>query len=93
MHANQLAGRAKPQGVTRSPWSHCSRPVTFTGAPVAEALAVSVLASVLLIGAHPGFAERAGRRMAGLARHVCPGIDPRKVAQTSKRLASLAGPR
>jgi hypothetical protein len=59
-------------------------------AGIAFALVVSVLAVALLVGARPGIAERAGRRMAGLARHVRPGIDPGKVAQTSKRLASLA---
>jgi uncharacterized membrane protein YbhN (UPF0104 family) len=35
-------------------------------------------------------ADRAGRRVAGLVRHVRPGIDPGKVARTSRRLASLA---
>src|SRR6266699_1575373 len=37
-----------------------------------------------------GIAERAGRRVARLARHVRSSIDPEKVAQTSKRLVSLA---
>jgi hypothetical protein len=59
-------------------------------AGIGFALVVLVLAVALLVGAHPGIAERAGRRVAGLARHVRPGIDPGKVAQTSKRLASLA---
>jgi hypothetical protein len=59
-------------------------------AGIGFALVVSVLAVALLIGAHPGIAERAGRRVAGLARHFRPGIEPGKVAQTSKRLASLA---
>ncbi|MCW2910088.1 MAG: hypothetical protein JWL68_4877 [Actinomycetia bacterium] len=68
---------------------HLSRSYLMV-AGIAFALVVSVLAVALLVGAHPGIAERAGRRMAGLARHVRPGIDPGKVAQTSKRLASLA---
>jgi uncharacterized membrane protein YbhN (UPF0104 family) len=59
-------------------------------AGIGFALVVSVLAVALLVGAQPGIAERAGRRVAGLARHVRPGIDPGKVAQTSARLASLA---
>jgi len=51
---------------------------------------VAVLAIALLVGAHPGVAERAGRRVASWARHVRSSIDPEKVAQTSKRLVSLA---
>ena len=42
------------------------------------------------MGAHPGIAERAGRRAASWARHVRPSIDPEKAAQTSKRLVLLA---
>jgi uncharacterized membrane protein YbhN (UPF0104 family) len=57
-------------------------------AGVALALVVSVAAIALLVGAHPAVAERAGRRMAGLARRVRPSIDPEKVAQTSGRLVA-----
>ena len=49
-----------------------------------------VLAAVLAVGAHPAVAGRAGRWAASVARHVRPGIDPEKVAETSSRLASLA---
>jgi uncharacterized protein (TIRG00374 family) len=59
-------------------------------AGIALALVVSILAIVLAVGAHPSIAERAGRRVARLARHLRSSIDPEKVAQTSKRLASLA---
>jgi uncharacterized protein (TIRG00374 family) len=59
-------------------------------AGAALALVVTAVTVVLLVRAHPGIAERAGRRLAGLARHVRPGIDPDQVARTSKRLASLA---
>jgi uncharacterized protein (TIRG00374 family) len=59
-------------------------------AGVALALVVSILAIVLAVGAHPGVAGRAGRQVARLARHVRSSIDPEKVADTSKRLASLA---
>jgi len=69
------------------------RPVSqsyLTVAGIALVLVVAVLAIALLVGAHPGIAERAGRRVARLARHVRSSIDPEKVAQTSKRLVSLA---
>jgi len=59
-------------------------------AGVALVLVVSVAAIVLLVGAHPAIAERAGRRVARLARRVRPSIDPDKVAQTSGRLVSRA---
>jgi hypothetical protein len=59
-------------------------------AGIALALVVAVLATLLGIGAHPEIAGRAGRWAASLARHVRPGIDPDKVAETSSRLASLA---
>ncbi len=59
-------------------------------AGIALVLVVAVLAIALLVGAHPGIAERAGRRLAGWARRVRSSIDPEKVAQTSKRLVSLA---
>jgi len=51
---------------------------------------VFAAATALLVGAHPTIAERAARRVARLARHVRPSIDPEKVARTSKRLVSLA---
>ncbi len=59
-------------------------------AGIAFALVASAAAIALLVGAHPGIAERAGRRVAGLARRVRPGIDPEKVGRTSRRLVSLA---
>ncbi len=59
-------------------------------AGAALALVVSVLAIALVVGAHPDIAASAGRRVAKVARHVRSSIDPEKVAQTSKRLASLA---
>src|SRR6266571_2966008 len=37
-----------------------------------------------------GIAGQAGRWAASVARHVRPGIDPEKAAETSRRLASLA---
>jgi hypothetical protein len=49
-----------------------------------------VLVLALLVGTHPAIAERAGRRAAGLARHIRRSIDPERVAQTSKRLVLLA---
>ena len=59
-------------------------------AGIALVLVVLMLAIALLVGAHPGIAERAARRAAGWARHVRPSIDPEKAAQTSKRLVVLA---
>jgi len=59
-------------------------------AGVALGLVVLVLALALLVGAHPGIAERAGRKVARLARRIRPGIDPEKVAQTSRQLATHA---
>ena len=53
-------------------------------------LIVSALAAVLIVGAHPAIAGQAGRWAASVARHVRPGIDPEKAAETSRRLASLA---
>jgi len=47
-----------------------------TVAGIALVLVVSVLAIALLVGAHPGIAERAGRRVACWAQHVRSGIDP-----------------
>jgi uncharacterized protein (TIRG00374 family) len=48
------------------------------------------LAAVLMVGAHPAVAGRAGRWAASVAKHVRPGIDPEKAGQTADRLASLA---
>ncbi len=62
----------------------------LTIAGIALGLVVAVLAAVLGIGAHPEIAGRAGRWAASVARHIRPGIDPEKVAETSSRLASLA---
>src|SRR6266568_2705930 len=59
-------------------------------AGIALFLVVIVLAAVLAVGAHPAAAGRAGRWAASVARHVRPGIDPEKVAETSSRLASQA---
>ncbi len=59
-------------------------------AGIALFLVVVVLAVVLAVGAHPAVAGRAGRWAAQVARHFRPGIDPEKVADTSRRLASLA---
>jgi uncharacterized protein (TIRG00374 family) len=59
-------------------------------AGIALVLVVLVLGIALLVGAHPGIAERAARRVAGWARHVRPSIDPEKVAQSSGRLVRLA---
>jgi uncharacterized protein (TIRG00374 family) len=53
-------------------------------------LVVAALAAVLAVGAHPAVAGRAGRWAASIAKHVRPGIDPEKAAETSRRLASLA---
>jgi uncharacterized protein (TIRG00374 family) len=59
-------------------------------AGIALVLVVLVLAVALLVGAHPGIAERATRRAASWARHVRHSIDPEQVAQTSGRLVRLA---
>jgi len=59
-------------------------------AAVAFVLVVLVLATALLVGAHPDIAERAARRVAGWARHIRRSIDPDTVAQTSGRLVRLA---
>jgi uncharacterized protein (TIRG00374 family) len=53
-------------------------------------LVLVALAAVLAVGAHPAVAGRAGRWVASVAKHVRPGIDPEKAAETSRRLASLA---
>ena len=59
-------------------------------AGIALFLVVAVLAAVFTVGAHPAVAGRAGRWAASVARHIRPGIDPEKVAETSRRLATLA---
>lgn len=59
-------------------------------AGIALVLVVLVLAIALLVGAHPGVAERAARRAACWARHIRRSIDPEKVAQTSGTLVRLA---
>jgi uncharacterized membrane protein YbhN (UPF0104 family) len=59
-------------------------------AGIALLLVMAALAAVLAVGSHPAVAGRAGRWAASVARHIRPGIDPDKVAQTSSRLASLA---
>jgi uncharacterized protein (TIRG00374 family) len=59
-------------------------------AAIALFLVLLVLATALLVGAHPGIAERAARRAAGWARHIRRSIDPDNVAQASGRLVRLA---
>lgn len=76
-------------GLVATAGQHIS-PGYLVAAGIALALVVSAAAIVLLVGAHPAIAERAGRRAAGLARHVRRSIDPERVARTSKRLVSLA---
>ncbi len=57
---------------------------------VVNASTLETEGAVLAVGAHPAAAGRAGRWAASVARHVRPGIDPEKAAETSSRLASLA---
>jgi len=59
-------------------------------ADIALVLVALALAAVLVVGAHPAVAGRAGRWAARVARRFRPGIDPEKVAANSRRLASLA---
>ncbi len=68
---------------------HVSHQYLFI-AGIALFLVVVVLAAVFAVGAHPAVAGQAGRWAASVARHVRPGIDPEKVAETSRRLASQA---
>jgi uncharacterized protein (TIRG00374 family) len=75
-------------GFVATAGQHLSRGYLIV-AGIALALVVAVLAVVLVVGAHPGIAERAGRRVARLARHVRSSIDPDEVGRTSRRLASL----
>jgi uncharacterized protein (TIRG00374 family) len=51
---------------------------------------VAALAVVLVVGAHPAIAGRAGRWAASMAKHVRPSIDPAKAGQTASHLALLA---
>ena len=76
-------------GLVATTGRHVS-PTYLRIAGIALVLVVLVLAIALLVGAHPGIAERAARRAASWARHVRPSIDPEKAAQTSKRLVVLA---
>ena len=57
---------------------------------IALSLIVLVLALAFLVAAHPGIAERAGRRVARMARRFKPSIDPEQVARSSKRMVLLA---
>jgi uncharacterized protein (TIRG00374 family) len=59
-------------------------------AGVAVCCVAAVLAAVLVVGAHPAVADRAGRWAASVTRHVRPGLDPEQMGQTCSRLASLA---
>jgi uncharacterized membrane protein YbhN (UPF0104 family) len=68
---------------------HLSR-VYLAVAAVALVVVACVLAVIFLTGAHPGIAERAGRRAARLARRLRPGIDPDAVGRSCGRLVSLA---
>jgi uncharacterized protein (TIRG00374 family) len=62
--------------------------VTIAGVALALVVCVAVLA--LLVGAHPTIAECAVRRVARLARHFRPGIDPEKAAKSSGQLVTRA---
>lgn len=101
LHRGLVVGRAAARDLgapETMAWPSCrrcgggrhlsARYLVIAGA--ALALVVLVLVIVLGVGAHPDIAARAGRRVAGLARHVRSGIDPDEVAQTSTRLALLA---
>ena len=59
-------------------------------AGIALALVVCMAALAILVGAHPGVAERAVRRLARVARHLRPSIDPEQAAQTSRQLVTSA---
>jgi uncharacterized protein (TIRG00374 family) len=62
----------------------------LTVAGIALVLVTLVLAALLVVGAHPAVAGRAGRWAATVARRFRPGIDPAQAAATASRLASLA---
>jgi uncharacterized protein (TIRG00374 family) len=59
-------------------------------AGIALALVLCVAAIAILVGNHPGVAERAVRRLARMARHFRHSIDPEQAAQTSKQLVISA---
>jgi len=59
-------------------------------AGIALILVAAALAAVLVLGAHPAVAGRAGRWAATVARRFRPSIDPAQAAATASRLASLA---
>src|SRR6516225_1110145 len=59
-------------------------------AVIALSLIVLVLALAFLVAAHPAVAERAGHRVARMARRFKPSIDPEQVARSSKRMVLLA---
>jgi uncharacterized protein (TIRG00374 family) len=62
----------------------------LTTAGIALVLVAAVLAAVLLVGAHPAVAGRAGRWAATVARRFRPGVDPAQTAASASRLATLA---
>lgn len=76
-------------GFVATAGKHLSRGYLVT-AGIAVALVVAVAAIALTVGAHPGIAERAVRRVASWAQHVRPSIDPDPAGRTAGRLASLA---
>jgi uncharacterized protein (TIRG00374 family) len=76
-------------GLVATAGRHLSRGYIIT-AGIAVVLVTFVAAVALTVGAHPGIAERAVRRVAGWARRVRPSIDPAEAGRTAKRLASLA---
>jgi len=57
---------------------------------IALTLIVIALALILFLAAHPAAAETLGRRVAALVHRVRPSISVDKVAQSSKRAATLA---
>ena len=59
-------------------------------AGVALVLVAAALAAVLVLGAHPAVAGRAGHWAATVARRFRPSIDPAQAAATASHLASLA---
>ena len=77
-------------GLVATAGRHLSHSYLVIAGAALVLLVVLVLVIVLVVGAHPDIAASAGRRVAGLAQRVRSSIDPDKVAQTSKRLASLA---
>src|SRR6266487_278759 len=63
-------------GLVATAGRHLSRTYLAT-AGIAAVLVAGVLAA-LVVGTHPDIAERAGRRVAGVARHFRSSIDPEK---------------